>query len=101
MIARAAHEGEVVWKFRLRPWTIFIDVPRGARVLSVGAQGPDVVAWLLCDPDAEYVARMLAAWPTGEVLPTAAEGAAFVGTVQMDDGLVFHVFEGDGPKGTL
>lgn len=94
MIARTAHQGEIVWKFRLRPWTIFIDVPRGARVLSVGAQGSDVVAWLLCASDEPVAPRLLAAWATGEVLPRAAEGAAFVGTVQMDDGLVFHVFDG-------
>jgi hypothetical protein len=85
---------EVIWKFELRRWTIFLAVPQGARVLSAGAQGGDVVVWALCDPDAPKVRRLLAATPTGPPLPRAFHDAAFVATVQMADGLVFHVFDG-------
>jgi hypothetical protein len=91
----------VIWKFKLRPWTIFIDLPKDAQVLSVGAQGDDVVAWVRCDPWTDYEARLLAAHPTGVPIPPALLDAQFVGTVQMDDGLVFHVFYGDGPKGRV
>jgi hypothetical protein len=86
--------GLVIYKFTLRPWTIFVDVPNGARVLSVGSQNGDVVAWVLCDPDAPKVSRSLAAYPTSVPLPYACNGTEFVGTVQMADGLVFHVFDG-------
>jgi hypothetical protein len=55
----------VIWKFTLRPWSIFVDIPAGAKVLSAGAQGDEVVAWALCDPDAPKVPRLLAAVPTG------------------------------------
>lgn len=85
----------VIYKYELRPWTLFLDVPKGATVLSVGTQEPEsIVAWLLVDPDAPRVSRMLAALPTGVELPYAYEGTTFVGTVQMADGLVFHVFDG-------
>jgi hypothetical protein len=84
----------VVWKFELRPWSVFMDVPEGATLLSVGAQRGDVVVWALCDPEARKVRRLLAAHPTGVELPRALRGTTFVGTAQMDDGLVFHVFDG-------
>lgn len=84
----------LIWKFDLRPWTIFIDIPQGATILSAGAQGGDVVVWARCNPNAPKVSRMVAALPTGSTIPPTYEGAAFVATVQMDDGLVFHVFDG-------
>ncbi len=84
----------VIWKFTLRPWSIFVDLPKGAEVLSVGAQGPDVVVWAMINPDALRVKRKLAALPTGQPVPPALRETRFVGTAQMDDGLVFHVFDG-------
>lgn len=90
---------EVVWKYPLRPWSIFLDVPQGARILSCGAQGNDVVVWVLCDEDAPRVSRILAGHPTGSPLPPALRRAEFVGTAQMDNGLVFHVFDGGASEG--
>lgn len=84
----------VIYKFALRPWSIFIDAPKGGILLAVGAQGDDVVAWFRCDPDAPKVSRHVAAYPTGVPLPEACANAEYVGTVQMHDGLVFHVFDG-------
>lgn len=84
----------VIWKFELRPWSIFIDVPQGATLLAVGAQGAGVVAWFRCDPESPKMARHVAAYPTGVPLPKACADAEYVGTVQMQDGLVFHVFDG-------
>jgi hypothetical protein len=86
----------VIWKFVLRPWSPFVDVPPNAQLLSVGAQGDDIVAWLLCDPDlTRRVSRRLFAHPTGAPLIPAIvnSDAQFVGTVQMDNGLVFHIFD--------
>jgi hypothetical protein len=83
----------VIYKYELRPLS-FARVPKGAKVLAAGAQGEEIVAWLLVDPDAPHVSRMLAAHPTGVELPHAFNDCEFVGTVQMADGLVFHVFDG-------
>lgn len=80
----------VVWKFTLSPWTAFVSMPVGAQIVHVGAQGADVCVWALCDPDAGKEPRYLAAVPTGAKVPGPAD--EFVGTVQMDDGLVFHIF---------
>lgn len=90
--------GACVWKFELRPWSIFLDMPAHAEILSVGVQGEHptetAVVWALCDPDAPKVSRLVAAHPTGVPLPPAMHDAAFVGTVQIEGGLVFHVFDG-------
>jgi hypothetical protein len=91
---RAVERGWVVWKFELRPWTLVLDVPRDAIVLSAGVQGDDIVAWAICDPKAPKIPRLIAAHPTGVPLPPALVGTRFVATVQMADGLVFHVWDG-------
>jgi hypothetical protein len=85
---------DTIWKFTLRPWSAFLDMPRAAQLLSAGAQGDDVVVWAAVDPNAERVQRVVTAVPTGHRLPPIVTGGGFVGTVQMDDGLVFHVFDG-------
>jgi hypothetical protein len=84
----------LIWKFELRPWSLFIEAPKGATILSAGTQKGEVVVWARCNPDAPKVSRLVAALPTGTPIPPACEGAEFVATVQMDDGLVFHVFDG-------
>ncbi|HTE62790.1 MAG TPA: hypothetical protein VK631_20715 [Solirubrobacteraceae bacterium] len=89
-----------MWKFELRPWSIFIDMPKGAELLSVGVQGETAVVWALCDPDAAKVSRLVAAHPTGPALPPALRGASYVGTVTVEDGIVLHVFDGGERDGT-
>jgi hypothetical protein len=78
-----------IFKYRVQPF-MGASMPEGAAVLSVGAQGPHIVAWATADADAPLVMRELIVRPTGDADP----GLAFVGTVQMDNGLVFHVFDG-------
>ncbi len=86
---------QAIYKFVLRPGSMVIDTYEYAMILSAGVQGDNVVIWALCDADAKMPCRRLVvAWPTGVVLPPALEDARFVDTVQMADGLVFHVFEG-------
>ena len=77
-----------------------VALPRGSLVLSAGAQGDDLVIWAMVNTRAEArdhrrpEARdrwRVEVYGTGHdtyfVDPTA-----FKGTVQMHDGLVFHVF---------
>jgi hypothetical protein len=86
--------GEAIWKFELHPWSNAIDMPQGAKILSVGVQGSAIVMWALCDIEATMAPRLVSATPTGVSLPRAYHGATFVGTAQMADGLVFHVWDG-------
>jgi len=66
--------------------------PKGHKVLSFGMQHDDIVLWVLLDdslPNTEE--RVFEVYGTGwEVDDRNSE---FCGTVQNQDGLVFHVFE--------
>ena len=65
-------------------------MPFGAQILSAGAQGDDIVVWALVRTSNSYFPRIIVAAATGELAP----GGNFIDTVQMDDGLVFHLFDG-------
>lgn len=82
----------VVWKFPLRRWSAFIDMPEGARIISCGQQDGELCVWALCDSDAPKVPRYVAALNTGRPVPPPA--GEFIGTVQMPNGIVWHLFEG-------
>ena len=81
-----------IWKFTIRP-SGRTEMPMGARILYVGAQGDEVCVWALVNPShgAEY--RAIHAYGTGH--PTASDPGLYLGTAQMDNGLVFHLFDGD------
>lgn len=96
----------VIWKQKigLHPLQKFA-LPRGARILSVGSAyeyDPDsvndrecVYFWFHCDPEAPKEDRIIQVCLTGhERVPPADDGVAtFIGTLQLDDGLVLHIFE--------
>lgn len=86
-----------MWKFELRPFAALLELPQGAQLLHVGAQGSKAYVWALCDPEAPKMRRGVAAHPTGVDLPPVLHGASYVGTFSLDDQgqpLVFHVFDG-------
>lgn len=68
------------------------EMPRGARFLSAGCQGPNVVLWYLCDPAEPIEERRILVLGTGHVAPDDIADWTFVSTVQYTDGLVFHLF---------
>jgi hypothetical protein len=82
---------KTIWKYKLAPRTE-LEMPAGAVVLTVGAQGEDVVIWALINSDAQNTEkRTFVDMGTGHHAP---EGTMqFIGTVQVDSGLVFHIFE--------
>lgn len=67
-----------------------ISIPKGAEILSVGAQGSDVCIWATVEPDAEKETEEYSVLGTGWDVPESAR--CFIGTAQLDNGLVFHVF---------
>lgn len=89
--------GRVVYKYPLRPWSIFIDIEQGAELLHVGAPEGPAYVWALVDPEVAKVRRKVFAQPTGVPLPPAAEGSEYVGTFKVKEPggvLIFHVFDG-------
>lgn len=63
----------------------WVSMPRGARVLSVGAQGGDLVVWALVDTTAFSAMRHFRVFGTGWHVDATVlhAGWRFLGTVQM------------------
>ena len=83
-----------VWKFEVPIDDLAtIDMPSGARLLTVAVQGGSPVLYALVDPSAAKVARRLRVAGTGHpILPDDA--GIYVGTVLLHGGaLVFHIFD--------
>lgn len=73
--------------------TQIIQMPKGAKALSVQMQFGNPALWVELDPEADIEDRVVIIHGTGHDLWTAANASNFVGTIQTDGGrLVFHVF---------
>lgn len=69
-----------------------IDMPHGAKILTVQMQHGEPQLWALVDPGAKTYPRTFHTYGTGYTLPDYP--GKYVGTFQMAVGsLVFHVFE--------
>lgn len=78
-----------IWKFALPLGETTIQAPTPLRIISVGQQDGQLVAWALIDPDQPPQQRHLYILGTGHPVPPEAHH--FHGTVQMPNGLVWHV----------
>lgn len=67
-----------------------VDLPIDCRILHVGEQGGNIRLWAAVDPDRRCSRRKFNILPTGGRIPG---NSTFIGTVQMEDGLVWHIFE--------
>jgi hypothetical protein len=83
-----------VWKFPLAVADVQpIDVPAGARILTVQAQGDMVNLWALVDTNASMEKRYIAVVGTGHEAPAHGQ-LKHISTFQLRGGaLVFHAFE--------
>lgn len=72
----------------------FVEMPKGAVVLSVGEQAGDLMVWCLVDTDKRVVSRQINVVGTGWNV-SGFDAGKHLGTVQMSNGLVWHVFDGD------
>lgn len=81
---------KIIFKYRVRPMP-HIHMPQGAKLLSVQVQRGEPMLWALIDESEPIVNRKIRSYGTGHTTPD--DPGQFVGTFQMDDGLVFHVFD--------
>jgi hypothetical protein len=84
---------KTIWKFQLDPTNEVVQMPRGAGVLSAGAQGDEIVVWARVDTAQPKVGHRFVVVGTGHDAERTV-GCNPVGTVQMSNGLVFHVWDG-------
>jgi hypothetical protein len=83
-----------IWKWTLDVIGVqTILMPKAAKVLSVHMQHGKPQLWALVDEDAPVERRKFATYGTGQPLPNISDHGEFVGTYQIQDALVFHVFD--------
>jgi hypothetical protein len=84
-----------IWKYDLIPNDenrILIEMPTGAEILTVQAQGNSACLWALVDPESNAYPHKFEVYRTGH--PVSTYQKRYIGTFQMDGGaLDFHVFE--------
>lgn len=79
-----------IWKFPIEP-NKPIEMPKGAKALSVQTQHGEPFLWAMVDPSAVLVFRKFVFVGTGQDLPSNV--GEFIDTLQMaGGGLIFHVF---------
>lgn len=85
---------KAVWKYVLEGDRTPLEVPKGAKFLSVGMQGPTLTAWALVDTASqENELRVLHVYGTGHEIPVDSLSLRFLGRVEQDGYFVWHVFE--------
>ena len=73
---------------------ICIDMPSKFKVLSVQPQGNDLMMWAMVSPDGLITRRYFEIIGTGHTMQDRPYADRhYLGTVQMPNGLVWHVFE--------
>lgn len=86
---------KTIWKFPIPLGAVPIEMPRGARVLSVGQQQDQPMLWALVDPAKDVERRVFLPLGTGHSLPDDVNVEwEFLGTTHLRGGaIVVHVFE--------
>lgn len=80
-----------IWKFVVPEIdTMKLQMPIGAQIVSVQNQNNVVTFWALVDPKAEKETRYFTIYGTGH---SFKDDCHYIGTVQMNYGLVWHLFE--------
>jgi hypothetical protein len=84
----------IIYKYELEPGgSTTISLPFNSRVLTVQEQRGKLVMWVLVDTSQGTGNRNFYTYPTGEPLLNCVEAMKWIATVQMSNGLVYHVFE--------
>ena len=82
-----------IWKWTLNMTDVqTVEMPAGAKPLTVQLQGGMPQLWALCDERSPVEPRLIAIYGTGNPMP--ANPGRYISTFQMAGGsLVFHAFE--------
>jgi hypothetical protein len=85
--------GKTIYKYQL-PFNgqNAINMPKNAQILSCQLQDNVVTVWALVDVEQGFVTNDFLVVGTGQKLPDWIVSFTFLNTVQLLNGLVFHVF---------
>ena len=85
----------MIYKYQLTG-TDTLNLREGSKALHVGEQDGKLFLWATVDNSAEPMPLTFVTIPTGANAPS---DYTHIGTVQMSDGLVWHVFQTKNPIG--
>ncbi len=82
-----------IYKYELTAHKVLLELPRGARILSVQVQHGVPVLWAAVEPTRMLrEPRVIRIVATGEEFD--ADGASYISTFQLEGGnLIFHAYE--------
>lgn len=84
---------KTVWKYPITPNVSDVQMPKGAKVLTVQMQNGQPCMWVLVDPDEKKETRTFMLIGTGHKVSPGVD-LKYIGTFQLEEGrLVFHLFE--------
>ena len=88
-----------IWKYKLAVGLIGIEIPAGAKVLSVQEQDNEPVMWLEVDPSSPLKTRFFTGAMTGVQLPSVCVQGKYLGTCLLNGGtFVVHIYEHIKPR---
>jgi hypothetical protein len=84
---------KAIYKYSLSSHTAQdIEMPVGARILTVQVQNDVPVIWAVVDPSTKYIDILtFLTLATGELVDDI--DGKYIGTYQLSNGLVFHIFQ--------
>ena len=74
----------------------YVEMPAGAKMLHVGEQHGELYVWAMVNPNSTAVNYKFFVLGTGEDIGHLEMRCGFLGSVQMSNGLVWHVFYKEG-----
>ena len=80
-----------IFKYALNLGRTVLDLPNGAKVLTVQMQQDTPCMWAQVDTEQAKFPHAFNAYATGEVMPD--NPGQYVGTFEMNGALVFHLFK--------
>lgn len=85
-----------IWKYKLEVQdSTTLLIPKGARFLSTGLQGSDIIIWILVDPNqTEQESHTIEVYGTGNPIVNNMNFREFLGTV-ITGHFVWHIFVKD------
>lgn len=71
----------------------YLCIPSPAEILHVGEQNGKLMLWAVVDNGLEMISIGISIFGTGN--PASTLGKTHIGTVQMSNGLVWHIFRNE------
>ena len=84
---------KTIYKLPIMPGSFTLLLPEDAEILTVLTQRGQPVLYTLLDTEKEKITRTFCVFSTGDDIQEEGFSLFYIGTFQVEGGLVFHLFE--------